>query len=95
VGGDRGRACAIQRRRVGRLRFVLLFGALGWGLPFAALFSLVFPVVIRFFIGDRLSMLEVLVPALPASTAGGVILGWRIWSKAEAEFREARDRRGE
>ena len=74
-------------RRLGRFRFVLLSGG-AWGLPFAALFTLAFPLAIRLSVGDRLSTAEVLFTVLPVSLVGGVVFGLWFWSRGEAEYRD-------
>jgi hypothetical protein len=76
-----------RRRRLGRWRFVLFIG-IAWAIPFATIFAVVFPVAIRGTMGDRLSIREVLLPALPVSLVGGIVFAFWMWSRLEAEYQD-------
>ena len=67
-------------RQKGKTRFILLNGALGWGLTTAALYSLLMWLVLD-------TNLKVLLPiALILFPIGGLLWGWCVWSFSERAF---------
>lgn len=67
-------------RKGGRWRFALLYGALGWGVPFAILWSAAF----AWAVGDR--FLSVLALAAPLAPIGGIFFGLYLWRTSEAWY---------
>jgi hypothetical protein len=72
-----------------RRRFILLFGVLGWGVPSAFLFSLLFVLRKGFPPGWYLTsgFLSGLALALILFGIGGVFLGATLWERFAKRFR--------
>ncbi len=72
-----------QLREMGRLRFVLFYGVLGWGLPFGLLFPAFFAVLLRLVDGEGPSYAEFVPWMLPMGLFSGAGVGWWIWVLGE------------
>jgi hypothetical protein len=72
---------------MGRLRFVLFYGILGWGLPFGLLFPAVFAVLLRLVDGEGPRYSEIMPWMLPVSLLMGAVCGWWIWVLGEQGHR--------
>lgn len=71
----------VATRDKGPVRFILIYGVLGWGLTTALLFS-----VISSFIGPR-TFSEILGLAMIIFPLGGVAWGWMMWWLSERNWR--------
>jgi hypothetical protein len=67
-----------KSRALGRGRFVLLYGVLGWGIPTAILF-----VLIRCYQDGWNSFLFHLISALVLFPLGGILVGHSMWKRLE------------
>lgn len=74
-------------RRLGPFRFVLLYGVLGWGLPFGLLFPGIFVVLIRIVDNQAPSYSEIVPWMLPLGLHSGIGFGWWIWVLGEQGHR--------
>jgi hypothetical protein len=72
-------------RRMGRVRFVLGIGVLGFGVPFALLFSLLFCLVVRA-MGDPRPPLWWFVFTAALSLLGGLAFGLYQWYTSERAY---------
>lgn len=73
---------AITRQK-GKTRFILLNGALGWGLTTAVLYSL----LMRLVMGSNLkTMLPIALVLFPI---GGLLWGWCVWSFNERKLQKS------
>jgi hypothetical protein len=61
---------------LGRSRFVLFYGVLGWGIPTAILF-----VLLRSYQEGWDSFLFQLIPALVLFPLGGIVVGRVLWNR--------------
>ncbi len=73
-------------RRMGRVRFVLGIGVLGFGVPFALLFSLFFCLVV-WAMGDPRPPLWWFVLIAALSLLGGLAFGFWQWYTSERAYR--------
>jgi len=74
-----------KTRQMGRIKFIALFGGL-WSLPFALLFSVLFPLATRHLMHDDLTFSKTLPVALPVSILGGIVFGIRLWQVGERDY---------
>ena len=74
-------------RQMGRLRFILCYGVLGWGLPFGLLFPAVFAGLIRLVDGEGPSYSEIMPWMLPVGLFSGVGFGAWTWVLGEQGHR--------
>jgi hypothetical protein len=74
-------------RRMGRARFIVFFGVLGWGLPFGLLFPFLFALLARLVEPQGPTYLAIvgwmLPRMLPIGMLGGAVFGWWIWRSGE------------
>jgi hypothetical protein len=68
-------------REKGMRRFILLDGAIGWGVPTAVMYSLV-----MWLISPGFHHVRDVVLALVVFPVAGVGWGWQMWRRHEAEF---------
>jgi len=71
------------KRKGGRLRFMMLTGVLGWGLP---MFILMTFVVDHWWKGHPLTQQGMLVPAV-VWFVSGLFFGWVIWGLSERRYK--------
>ncbi|WP_028456272.1 hypothetical protein [Chitinilyticum litopenaei] len=71
-------------------RTLLLKGALGWGLTFAALFG-----AVQHITGRSSDWLSGALDALPLGLVAGAIHGWAVWGIASIQAIKARQRQNE
>jgi hypothetical protein len=85
---------------MGRLRFVLFYGILGWGLPFGLLCPAIFAVLVHLVDREGPSYSEIVPWMLLMGLFSGVGYGWWIWVLGEQghtrwlEHAEAQERTG-
>src|SRR3712207_6822693 len=72
-----------QIRSRGKWRFVICYGTLGIGVPFALLWSVFF----AWAVGD--SFRSVFPFAAPISPIGGTVFAWWAWRSAERDYAKA------
>ena len=70
-----------ETRRKGRRHFIVMRGALGWGVSTALTWTLV-----MWLIAPEFNVLPNLPLALVMFPLGGLVWGWIIWESTEKEF---------
>ncbi len=73
-------------RAKGKWHFILIYGVLGWGVGTAALFSLIFPLVM----GHKVPFLPVFASSIVLFPLGGIAWGYCMWILSEKAYAKAR-----
>ncbi len=77
-----------ERRKMGVLRFIFVYGVLTFGLPFFLLFCIGFSILLA--VAEGKHFLDFVstagIPMLIVSLLGGAAFGGWYWSAAEREF---------
>jgi len=69
------------KRRLGKAKFILLHGVLGWGVPCGILVT-----VIRFLIHEwKFDAISAGI-SLVIWAIGGIFFGWQMWQRAETKY---------
>lgn len=76
-----------RRRRMGRLRFILIFGVLAGGLPASLGHTAADLMWMPIGNGKARSYAEIVSMIILFSLIGGIGFGWWLWASCEREYR--------
>jgi hypothetical protein len=75
-----------KTRTAGPIRFIMLYGVLGWGVLTGLLFSMIFPL----YGPPNATFGKVAALAIPAFAAGGLVWGAIMWIASERAYQKHR-----